>query len=134
MTATSNTSTVDVSTQFTNFIETIRLDGQPKERIQSAIRAITAIATNNLDREEADIIVQGSFANGTAIEPVDGAYDVDLVVPCISKGTGAVTALDEVEKVFLDNGNYRDKVCDKNRNRCVPVSYTHLTLPTICSV
>lgn len=120
---TSNASAIDVSTQFTDFIETIRLDGQPKERIRSAIGAITTVAAKHLEVEEADIIVQGSFANGTAIEPVDGAYDVDLVVPCISKGTGAVTALDEVERVFLDNGNYKDKVCDKNRNRCVRLNY-----------
>ncbi len=114
---------VDVSAQFSDFVAAIQLDGQPIERINTAIRGITTVAVAALDIEEDDVIVQGSFANGTAVEPVNGGYDVDLVLPCVDVGTGATVALDTVEQAFKDNGNYSDKVDEKKRSRCVRLNY-----------
>ena len=41
-------------------------------------------------------------------------------------------ALDEMEAVFAAEGLETERV--QVGNRVIPVSYTHLTLPTICSV
>lgn len=124
MTQMSNASAVNVSSQFDDFIDIIKLDGDPAERIKDAINGVSKAAASGLDLEVEDVIVQGSFANGTAVVPVgEGAYDVDLVLPCITEGTGAVAALDAVEKAFLENGNYSGKVCEKSRNRCVRLNY-----------
>ena len=114
---------VDLSEEFTTFIEAIRLHGEPEERILSAIRGITKAAATSLELDEADVIIQGSFANGTAVEPFKGSYDVDLVLPCIAGGTGATNALDTVEDVFLKHGTYAEKVDDSNRSRCVRLNY-----------
>ena len=114
---------VDVSAQFSEFLDNIKLGEKPRERIESAISGASTAVASALGIEPEDVIVQGSYANGTAIEPVNGSYDVDIVLPCIDRGTGAVAALDAVEDAYRSNKTYSDKVCEDNRNRCVRLNY-----------
>lgn len=114
---------VDVGNQFREFIEVIALSGSPEKRIESAISGVRSVAVAGLDElNDDEIIIQGSYANGTAIEPGEGgAYDVDIVLPAFERSTGATAALNMVEQVFKDNGNYADKV--EPKTPCIRLNY-----------
>ena len=68
-------------------------------------------------------------------------YDVglwELLVSTLAKESGLDVAEARAEKFGLSHHTYLvkrfDRVVDEGNRRRKPVSYTHLTLPTICSV
>ena len=76
------------------------------------------------------IVLGGSRGIGKAIS--DSLKSIEIEVLATSKDDIDTSDLDSVKK-FLDTHNEAD-ILILNTGGPEPVSYTHLTLPTICSV
>lgn len=88
----------------------------------SAATAITEFLTTAYEIPDQNVFLQGSYANRTAVEPVDGGeYDIDLVCVCIDDLTESNAALDGLEELFRDDGRFRDRV--KTKKPCVRLEY-----------
>ena len=59
----------------------------------------------------------------------------DIMIPRANiSAVEASNTLDSVLEIFLEEAHSRTPVYEKNLDNIIAVSYTHLTLPTICSV
>lgn len=112
----------ELSAYFDRFVNNISL-GEPQiskmdraaAGIENFLRASYGLTTDL-------VFQQGSYANGTAIEPVDnGEYDVDIVAVCVDDRTSAAFALNDLQARFKANGNYRARVTAKTP--CVRLEY-----------
>jgi hypothetical protein len=112
----------DLSTYFNRFIDNISL-GEPQiSRMERAAAGIMTFLRNSYGLTSGDVFMQGSYANGTAIEPTDGGeYDVDIIAVCVDEHTGPTTALNELERRFRGNGNYASRIVP--RMPCVRLDY-----------
>ena len=107
---------------FDQFIENISLGNPQVPRMNSAARTITDFLVSSYGIHEQDVFLQGSYANGTAIEPVHGGeYDVDLVAICATPAHSAEEALDDLEARFRSDGRFRDRVTPKKP--CIRLEY-----------
>jgi Adenylyl/Guanylyl and SMODS C-terminal sensor domain/Second Messenger Oligonucleotide or Dinucleotide Synthetase domain len=113
---------VDVSIQFQQFLDNIALGQRQIERMTSAANTVAAFVTESYGLPPGGVFLQGSYPNGTAIEPVEGGeYDVDLVAVCASGGVGPTDALNDLEQRFAADGRFRDRI--KRKNPCVRLEY-----------
>lgn len=112
----------DVSSEFEKFHTSICLTQTQVGRIESARSALETYLINNMDLSPEDIVLQGSYANATAVKPVAGGeYDVDLIVRSASNEDTADDALEALAAVLLQNGNYKGKI--KEKTPCVRIEY-----------
>ncbi len=112
----------DLSTNFEQFLENISLGDPQVSRINSAWRTVTEFLLASYGVPQQDIFLQGSYANRTAIEPVNGGeYDLDVVAICVDSGTTANRALDDLEARFRADGRFRDRV--HRKKPCVRLEY-----------
>jgi Second Messenger Oligonucleotide or Dinucleotide Synthetase domain len=99
---------VDLAANFQTFLDNISLGDPQVPRMNSAA--------------EQNVFLQGSYANHTAIEPVDGGeYDIDLVAICTGDGISADQALNDLESRFRADGRFRERVTRKKP--CVRLEY-----------
>lgn len=114
--------TVDTSVHFEQFLENIALGPRQVERMNSAANTVASFLSACYGLSEGDVFYQGSYANGTAIEPVEGGeYDVDLVSVCADPGAQPNEALNDLEQRFAADGRFRDRI--KRKNPCVRLAY-----------
>lgn len=113
---------VDLSGSFARFDRDISLGEPQVSRLQSASVAISDFLASAYGIPQANTFMQGSFPNGTAVEPVEGGeYDLDLVSICVGAGVTANQALDTLEAHFKSDGRYRDRV--RRKNPCIRLEY-----------
>lgn len=113
---------VDVSRNFSQFLKNISLGDPQVPRMNSAANAVTGFLRQSYNLPEDAVFMQGSYANHTAIEPVDGGeYDVDIVAICASDDQSPETALGDLEKRLNEDGRYAGKV--KLKTPCVRIEY-----------
>lgn len=113
---------VDVSVQFQQFLENIALGQRQIERMTSAADTVAGFVTESYGLAASEVFLQGSYANGTAIEPVEGGeYDVDVVAVCAAVGIDPTAALDDLEQRFAADGRFQNRI--KRKNPCVRLEY-----------
>jgi hypothetical protein len=113
---------VDLTRSFDQFLEQISLGDPQVPRMNSAARTVSEFLLSSYGIPQQDVFLQGSYANGTAIEPVDGGeYDVDLVAVCADSDANATDALNDLEHRFKADGRFRDRVREKKP--CVRLEY-----------
>lgn len=112
----------DLATYFNRFIDKISLGEPQVSRMERAADGVMDFLRNSYGLTADQVFVQGSYANGTAIEPVEGGeYDVDIIAVCVDSLTGPTTALNELQRRFEANGNYADRVVAKTP--CIRLDY-----------
>ena len=70
--------------------------------------------------------------HGCQMNEYDSARMLDLLKE--SQGAELVDSAEEADLLLLNTCSIREKAQEKVFHQLGPVSYTHLTLPTICSV
>lgn len=114
--------TLDLSEFFEHFHANISLGQKQIDRIDSAVSAISEFLRDKLDISENAVFVQGSYANHTAIVPVEGGeYDVDIVSVHLDGVPTCDEALDQLEELFRSSGKYGFRV--KRKKPCVRLEY-----------
>jgi len=113
---------VDLRANFAKFLQNISLGDPQVPRMNSAARTVSDFLTRSYGLPSGEVFLQGSYPNGTAVEPVAGGeYDVDLVVVCCGAGDEAGEALNELERRLRSDGRFRARV--KRKNPCVRLEY-----------
>lgn len=70
----------DTANQFDGFMDSIELKQKQVDRIESARKALAKLLKESYDLTDEEVFVQGSYANNTAVRPIEGGeYDVDIV-------------------------------------------------------
>lgn len=113
----------DLQDQFDEFIDRISLTDKQLRRIGSAFDGLHEYLTKYYKIPAADVFIQGSVANGTAIQPLPGGeYDLDIVVIVPNAETlSADKALGDLEKALKEHGRYADKL--EPKKPCVRIRY-----------
>lgn len=110
--------TVDLAAYFQQFLENISLGDPQVPRMNRAAETISQFLADSYGVARRNIFLQGSYANGTSVEPVEGGeYDIDLVAVCVDRQTTANDALGDLENRFRADGRFRDRL--KRKKPCV---------------
>lgn len=115
--------THNLQNRFDQFDEAITINGKQAARMDSAYETLRGFLTAKFDLEDSAVFQQGSYANGTAVEPTDGGeYDVDIV--CISAGDleSADSALDTLESRLAESDRYSHRISPEKKS-CVRLEY-----------
>lgn len=114
---------IGTSAQFQEFLEAIELKQKQVDRIESARASLTDVLKNSYGLTDAEVFVQGSYANGTAVRPVEGGeYDVDIVAVAAGEDDGATDAIRELHST-LENSRYKNMI--EERKPCIRVNYVN---------
>ncbi|MDQ2761416.1 MAG: nucleotidyltransferase, partial [Actinomycetota bacterium] len=119
---------MQLSDAFDTFYDRISLNVKPTEKIEVAARGLTEYLSNAYGVAQARVFLQGSFPNGTAVEPENadtGEYDVDLVCATVGGDFSCDAALANVEQTLAAHGTY-EKLLRGNQSRkkpCVRLFY-----------
>lgn len=112
----------DLSAYFEQFLQNISLGHPQVPRMDSAARTVSDFLRSSYGLADEAVFLQGSYPNGTAIEPVhDGEYDIDIVCVCVGAGVTPSQALDDLERRFRNDGRFRDRV--RSKKPCVRLEY-----------
>lgn len=113
---------------FEEFHEAICLTQTQRDRLDSAQRGVSTTLIRELGVAEDAIRLQGSYATGTTIRPLDGdEFDIDLVIrDCARDGESSTTALQRVLRAIERNEVYKNKA--ELRNPCVRIAYADSTV------
>jgi len=113
---------IDLNEYFEAFNREISM-GEPQiTRMDSAISAISEFLQDRYDLPTPNFFLQGSYPNGTIVEPVDGGeYDVDLVAYCVASSSTADDALNVLENHFKSDGRYAKRIVRKKP--CIRLEY-----------
>lgn len=113
---------IDVSSAFQEFLARITLGERQVERMNSAFGSVAAFLSQSYGLSDGLVFLQGSYANHTAVKPVEGGeYDVDVVAVCVDGATSADDALHDLEQRFRENGSFAERVVVKKP--CVRLEY-----------
>ncbi|ORB85962.1 nucleotidyltransferase [Mycobacterium kansasii] len=111
----------DTSTQFQEFLEGIELKQKQVDRIESARKSLSDVLKSSYGLTDNEVFVQGSYANGTAVRPVEGGeYDIDIVAVTADENDGATDAIRDLYS-SLENSRYKNMI--EERKPCVRVTY-----------
>ncbi|WP_244880731.1 SMODS domain-containing nucleotidyltransferase [Mycolicibacterium gilvum] len=111
----------DTSAQFQEFLNAIELKQKQVDRIESARKSLSDLLKSSYDLTDNEVFVQGSYANGTAVRPVEGGeYDVDIVAVTADEDDGATDAIRDLYGT-LENSRYKNVI--EERMPCVRVTY-----------
>ncbi|MET8776603.1 nucleotidyltransferase [Nocardia sp. NPDC004654] len=107
---------------FAKFLDDISLKQRQVDRITSASNALIDFLQKAYSLSNEEIFLQGSYANGTAVKPVDGGeYDVDIVCVSVKHDESADEAINDLFDTLQDHGRYKDKLTPKKP--CVRIQY-----------
>jgi hypothetical protein len=113
---------VDLAAYFDQFIATISLGDPQVPRMNSAANTIMEFLRKSYGLPAQNTFLQGSYPNGTAVEPVEGGeFDLDIVVQCVDGQTSCDDALADLEKRFNADGRFRDRL--RPKKPCVRLEY-----------
>ena len=113
---------VDLSAYFDQFLENISLGEPQVSRMNRAASTISDFLEERYGIPSDNVFIQGSYANNTAIEPVNGGeYDIDIVALCVGGGVTCNDALDQLANHFLNDGRYSARV--KRKKPCIRLEY-----------
>lgn len=111
----------DTSDQFDEFLSAIELKQTQVDRIESARSSLTTLLKDSYDLTDDEVFVQGSYANNTAVRPIEGGeYDIDIVVISADDDDGATDAIRDLFNT-LEDSRYKDMI--EERKPCVRVKY-----------
>lgn len=112
----------DIQSHFDTFLDEISLGQTQVDRIVSASNTLRNFLTEHYGLSDADVFLQGSYANGTAVKPVEGGdYDVDIVCVSASADDTAPGAIQDLYDALDSNGRYSGKLTSKQP--CVRIQY-----------
>jgi hypothetical protein len=112
----------DLAAHFEQFLESISIGYPQIPRMESAAATISSFLRSSYSLPSEAVFLQGSYPNGTAVEPVeDGEYDLDIVCVCVGGGLTADQALDDLTRRFESDGRFRDRIIAKKP--CVRLEY-----------
>lgn len=113
---------VDLSANFEQFINQVSLPALAIDRIESASATLTEFLVKAFGLLDADVFLQGSYPNGTAVRPLDGGeYDADIVCVMANGQETADAALNRLEDALRTDGRYAERVVSKKP--CVRLEY-----------
>jgi hypothetical protein len=113
---------IDTGPQFQQFMESIELTQTQVDRIESARKSLSSELEKAFGLRGEEVFAQGSFANGTAVRPVEGGqYDVDIVAATANDGDTAAGAIGDLYEA-LAHTRYKDMI--EERKPCVRVTYS----------
>ncbi len=113
---------LDLSAHFDRFVENVSLGEPQVGRMNSAAASIRDFLIDAYGLQRGAVFIQGSYANGTSVEPIEGGeYDVDIVSISVDTTTTADAALTQLERVFKADGRFAARV--KLKNPCVRLEY-----------
>jgi hypothetical protein len=102
-------------------MESIELTQTQVDRIESARKSLSSELERAFGLRSDEVFTQGSFANGTAVRPVDGGhYDVDIVAATAEDDDTAADAIRNLYEALADT-RYKDMI--EERKPCVRVMY-----------
>lgn len=116
---------INLDNEFTELHEKLKLSQTQKNRIDSAVSAITAYVQGYYDMDEQDVFLQGSAATETVTKPQDSSveYDVDIVAIIGDENSTPSGLLTDLEECFKANGTYADKINDDSERPCIRLQY-----------
>ncbi len=113
---------VDLSAYFQQFLVNISLGDPQTPRMDRAAETISEFLRSSYGIPVQNVFLQGSYPNGTAIEPVSGGeYDLDIVAACVDDQTSCNAALSDLERRFHSDGRFKDRV--RPKKPCVRLEY-----------
>jgi hypothetical protein len=113
---------MEIQQYFNSFLVEIALGKKQEARIESASTTLITYLRTEYDLSNFEVFLQGSYANGTAVKPVEGGeYDVDIVCVSASEADSASAALSELYGTLDDNGRYNGRL--KQKQPCVRIEY-----------
>lgn len=114
----------DIQSQFDAFLDEISLGQKQVDRIESAATTLRSFLKERYRLGDTAVFLQGSYANGTAVKPVEGGeYDVDIVCVCASAADSATSAIQNLYNTLDSNGRYSGKLTSKQP--CVRIQYAN---------
>lgn len=111
---------------FDDFHDKISLSPRQRERIDSAATTLHDYLVGQLGVPPDAVFLQGSYPNGTAVQPADpdtGEYDVDLVAISASQTDTPEKALDDMEAVISASDRYAEMIDRDPKRPCVRLRY-----------
>jgi hypothetical protein len=112
---------------FDTFHDNISLGAKPTQKIESASNGLIVYLSQRYSLPSSLVFLQGSYPNGTAVEPEngDGEYDVDLVCVCAAPTMTAEEALDDLEARLAENATYAELIRKEGSRKapCVRLRY-----------
>lgn len=111
---------------FEEFHERIQLAALSVDRINSAWGRLHTYLTEKYVLPDAAVLIQGSYANGTAVKPAstDGEYDLDIVAVCVEESTGAEDAIRTLTEVLGEDADLAKRLgANKSGRPCVRLRY-----------
>src|SRR3954451_2319236 len=113
---------------FDTFHDRISLGKKPTDKIQSAAGGLIEYLARAYGVPQERVFLQGSYPNGTAVEPEDGdtgEYDVDLVCAAAGNDLTPTGALNHLEQTLAANGTYANLLRgeDSRKTPCVRLFY-----------
>jgi hypothetical protein len=115
---------VDLSSYFNIFLDNIALGEPQVGRMNSAANTVSEFIVTTYGVPPPNVFLQGSYANHTAIEPVEGGeYDIDIVAVCVGENVSGDSALNQLESFFKADGRFKDRVTRKKP--CVRLQYAN---------
>ncbi|SHV15115.1 Uncharacterised protein [Mycobacteroides abscessus subsp. abscessus] len=112
----------NIQSYFTAFVDKISLGQTQVGRIESASNTLGDFLKAQYGLSDAEVFLQGSYANGTAVKPIEGGeYDVDIICVSASQQGSAAGAIQDLYDVLDSNGRYAGKLTQKQP--CVRIQY-----------
>lgn len=113
---------------FDIFHDRVSLGQKPTSKIESASNGLIGYLSGAYSIARDRVFLQGSYPNGTAVEPEDGdngEYDVDIVCVCASPSMSPGAALDDLEATLAANGTYANLLCGEQSKKkpCIRLFY-----------
>lgn len=111
---------------FEDFHERIQLAALSEDRINSAWGRIHRHLTKHYDIPDKAVVIQGSYANGTAVKPADsdGEYDLDIIAVCVDPITSAEDAITDLTAALGTDEDLAARIePNENGRPCVRLRY-----------
>jgi hypothetical protein len=117
---------MDLDAAFGDFYDKIRLRALSEERIGRAWSRLHDHLTTKYGLADDKVLIQGSYANETAIRPADadGEYDLDIVAICVDPNTTADEAVQELRGVLCEDADLAKRLePDEDGRPCARLRY-----------
>jgi Second Messenger Oligonucleotide or Dinucleotide Synthetase domain len=111
---------------FEDFHEEIQLAALSEDRINRAWGRIHRHLTKSYGIPAEAVVIQGSYANGTAVKPAhsDGEYDLDIIAVCVDATTSAEDAVTDLTAVLGTDADLAARIEPNEDGRpCVRLRY-----------